>query len=442
MKKMLETILPAIRNTVRSIVPVLFLHLMASPAAAQEINGRFSTSVYGWEKFDTVGTSENIWLGMQNLQVDVNQGNLTLSTSVYGTASLSEPTGDGAEIRVRNMFARYRTADRGVELRLGRVPVFAGVGVGTVDGGFLKVRAVQNKIAFSAYGGSNVPGSLVYDHHRDLDKNFLLGAQAVGEISTGTRLGVSYVNRRIERTEYESLRADSLFNPVSVLVSPGSRATQLLGLDASHDAGGGTSFYGRYDYDLNLERTLRGELSTRVGVTPEVSLLANFIYREPVIPYNSFFTIFPLAPVREYEGGVEYAFTPTLRASARYAYVGYDGDLSRRLSFGVTTTYASAGYSGSNGVAGVLCSYYAQGMVPLMERQVVPTASVSYSSYRLENGSPRETMFAGSLGAIIRPTGHFSFDVQAQFLNNRFMDNDVRGFLKVSYWFHHQLGIL
>jgi len=423
-------------------IPFVLLFVSVLPGRAQEINGRFSTSVYGWEKFDTVGASERIWLGMQNFQVDVNQGNVTLSTSVYGTASLSDITGDGAELRVRNMFARYRNSDRSFDLRLGRVPVFSGVGIGTVDGGFVKIRAAENKLAFSAYGGSNVPGTLVYDHHRDLDKNFLLGAQAVGEVAAGTRVGLSYVNRRIDREAYESLQADSLFNPVTVLVSPGSRATQLLGLDASHDAGAGTSFYGRYDYDLNLERTQRAELSARASVTPEVVLLANFIYREPVIPYNSFFTIFPLSAVREYEGGIEYAFAPDLRASARYAYVGYEGDLSRRLSVALATTYASAGFSGSNGYAGVLSSLYARGMVPLMDRQLVPTAAVSWSSYRLDAGAVKETMFSGSVGAIVRPAGHFSFDVQAQFLNNRYLDSDVRGFVKVSYWFNHQLGIL
>src|SRR3990172_6185251 len=211
----------------RAIIAGL-LTLFTVTLHAQEIIGRFSTSVYGWEKFDTVGTSGNVWLGMQNFQVDVNQGNFTLSTSVYGTASLSESIGDGAELRVRNLFARYRTEDRTLELRLGRVPVFAGVGVGAVDGGYVKVNTAGKKLAFTAYGGSNVPGSLVYDHNRDLDKNFLLGAQATGEISTGTRLGVSYVNRRIERQSYEGLRPDSLFNPVSVIISPGSRATQML----------------------------------------------------------------------------------------------------------------------------------------------------------------------------------------------------------------------
>ncbi len=426
----------ALRTFVAGIV------LLALPAAAQEINGRFSTSLYGWEKFDTVGASGNVLLGMQNFQVDVNQGNFTLSTSVFGTASLSESIGDGAELRVRNLFAKYRNGDRTFELRLGRVPVFAGVGVGGVDGGFVKIRAAENKLSFSVYGGSNVPGSLVYDHNRDLDKNFLLGAQAVGEIAPGTRLGVSYVNRRIERQEYETLRADSLFNPVMVLISPGSRATQLFGVDASHDAGSGTSFYGRYDYDLNLERTRRGELNARAAITAQFTFLANFIYREPAVPYNSFFTMFPLSPVREYEGGVEYAFTRTLRASARFAYVGYDGDLSRRLSAGLTTTYFTVSYSGSNGYAGELSSFYLQGMYPLLERKLVPTAAISYSSYRLEAGSPDETMFAGSLGAVVRPADHFSFDVQVQMLNNRFMDSDLRGFLKVSYWFHHQLGLL
>ena len=159
------------------------------------------------------------------------------------------------------------------------------------------------------------------------------------------------MNRRIERESYEALRADSLFNPVSVLISPGSRATQLLGADLSHAVPGRYDFYGRFDYDLNLERTRRGELGARAVVVGELTFLANLIYREPSIQYNSWFTVFPLSPVREYEGGFEYAFTPTLRASARYAYVGYDGDLSRRWCW-TLHGLCERQLSGSNGYAG------------------------------------------------------------------------------------------
>ena len=202
------------------------LLLIALPLHAQQINGRFSTAVYGWEKFDTVGVSKSILLGLQNFQLDVSQAGFSLSTSVYGSAQLSDPMGAGGEFRVRNMFARYQNDERTYDLRLGRVPVFAGVGVGAVDGGYLKVRGMEKKFAFAAYGGSNVPGSLVYDHTRDLGNNFLVGAQATGELSQGTRFGLSYVNRRVERESYEAVRPDSLFNPVMVTISPTSRATQ------------------------------------------------------------------------------------------------------------------------------------------------------------------------------------------------------------------------
>ncbi len=430
------------RARIRHAFIVVLLVLLVLPVQAQQVSGRFSTSVYGWEKFDTVGVSNNLLLGMQNFQVDVSQAGFTLSTSAYGSALLSGSSGDGDGLRVRNLFAQYRNDGRTFEAKIGRVPVFTGVGVGAVDGGYFKIRAMEKKLAFLAYGGSNVPGSLVYDHNREIRNNFLIGAQATGEPAQGTRFGLSYVNRRIARESYEALRSDSLFNPVSVLVSPGSRATQLLGADLSHAAGGRYDFYGRFDYDLNLERTRRAELGARALVVGDLTFLANLIYREPAIEYNSWFTVFPLAPVREYEGGFEYAFTPALRASARFAYVGYDTDLSRRLTIGVATGYASISYSGSNGYAGELSSFYLQGMYPLLEGMLTPTAAVSYSSYRLSAGSPDETMFSGALGAIVRPSAPFTFELQAQMLSNRFLDNDVRGFLKVSYWFNHHLGIL
>jgi hypothetical protein len=301
---------------------------------------------------------------------------------------------------------------------------------------------MQGKLVVSAYGGSNVPGSLVYDHNRDLDKNFLLGGQVTGEITRGTRFGVSYVNRRIERPDYEAVRADSLYNPVTVTVSPGSRATQLLGTSVSHAAAGLLDLYGRYDYDLNLERTRRAELNARADIIGGFTLLGNFIYREPEVPYNSWFRFFPLSPIREFEGGLEYAFAPALRASARFAYVGYEGDMSRRLTAGIAAGNFSASYSGSNGYAGELSSFYAQGAHPVMEGFLTLTASASYSTYRLSAASAEETMFSGALGAVVRPDAPVTVEVQGQFIDNRYVQNDVRGFLKVSYWFNHTLGVL
>ncbi len=418
------------------------LFSLALPLHAQQINGRFSTAVYGWEKFDTVGVSKSVLLGLQNIQLDISEGGFGLSTSVYGSAQLSDPAGEVGELRVRNLFARYQNDERSFDVRIGRVPVFAGVGVGAVDGGYLKVRAMEKKFAFSAYGGSNVPGSLVYDHTRDLGNNFLLGVQATGEFSQGTRFGLSYVNRRVERESYDGLRPDSFYNPVTVTISPSSRATQLIGGDVSHALAGRFEFYGRYDYDINLERTRRAEAGARAVVAGDLTFLANVIYREPSLPYNSWFTFFPLSPIREYEGGLEYAFTPALRASARYAYVGYEGDLSRRLTVGLATTYASVSYSGSNGYAGELSSFYLQGMYPLLGRMLTPTAAISYSSYKVSSSAADESAFSGSIGAIVRPDAPVSFEAQVQMLNNRFMENDVRGFLKVSYWFNHSFGAL
>jgi hypothetical protein len=418
------------------------LVLCAPPLPAQQINGRFSTAVYGWEQFDAAGASKSLVLGLQNIQVDVTQGGLTLSTSVYGNTEISEPFGSGGEFRVRNAFAAYRNGDRTFEMKLGRVPVFAGVGIGAVDGALFKVRAMESKLAVSAYGGSNVPGSLVYDHNRDIDKNFLLGAQVTGELAKGTRFGVSYVNRHIERPDYEAIRADSLYNPVTVMVSPGSRATQLIGADVSHASRGLFDVYGRYDYDLNLERTRRAELNARAGLVGDLTLLANFTYREPDVPYNSWFTFFPLSPIREYEGGLEYAFMPALRASARFAYVGYEGDLSRRLTAGVAAGNFSASYSGSNGYAGELSSFYAQGAHPVMDRLLTLTAGVSYSTYKLSSASPEETMFSGALGVIVRPDAPVTLELQGQLVDNKYLKNDTRGFLKISYWFNHNLGVL
>ena len=77
-----------------------------------------------------------------------------------------------------------------------------------------------------------------------------------------------------------------------------------------------------------------------------------------------------------------------------------------------------------------------------MEGLLTLTAAASYSTYRLSSASPEETMFSGALGAIVRPDAPVTFELQGQWIDNRYFENDMRGFLKISYWFNHQLGVL
>jgi hypothetical protein len=123
------------------------------------------------------------------------------------------------------------------------------------------------------------------------------------------------------------------------------------------------------------------------------------------------------------------------------ARVSYTDEQSTRWSVGVNNGYGSLAYSGSDGYAGELQSVSLQGSYPFFGRTVIPTAGLSYASYRLSNESSRDNALSVLLGAIVRPTQAFSFDVQGQWLMNKISQRDLRLQVKLMYWFAQRLSI-
>ena len=420
---------------------VICVLLSASLAHSQYINGRFSTSFYTFKKYDTTDVSKVLARGYQTLQLEMVQGNVSIQTSLYGATDIAGSFGDDALVRFNNLFLRWRKIGGILDFNLGRIPVFAGVGNGIVDGALVKARGWNDGLTFVAYGGANVRADLVSPGFTDLGKNFLAGAQVIGNVPAGGRVALSYVNRNIKRDSYYSQRSDSLYNTIQTLVTPDYRAEQVLGADVRYDGSRLVTGYGRYDYDLYEKKNLRTQLELRVVAAENLAVLADYIYREPRLFYNSFFTIFPVNTIREYEGGVEYSFRPTVRAYGKFGYVQYTGDASRRFTLGMNTQYLSISYSGTNGYAGLLNSVAIEEMYPFLDRTVIPTVGLSYANYNFdENGGTTNNVYAASLGCIYRPTQKFSVDAQLQVLQTPVMKSDVRLFAKINYWFNHTLN--
>jgi hypothetical protein len=425
------------------LVKFLSLILLATPAVVlgQVVNGRFNSSVYSWERFDTVGVSKTLLRGFQTLQLNVAHGDLSLQTYAVGSMDFAS-FGDHGTIRFFNAFVRWKNIGNVAEVNVGRVPVFAGVGNGAVDGALVKAR-VHDRVTLVAYGGANVRPDLFSMSSGNVNDNMLIGGQAITDMVKDLRIGLSYVKRNFKRDGYTATRPDSLGNPLFVPVSFDSRAEQTFGIDTRYAGIERVTAYGRYDYDFYSKRTLRAQISGWMEAMEDLALTVDVVYREPRIWRNSFFAIFPITAVREYEAGAEYTITPSYRASGKFAYVDYEGDAARRLLLMVYCDYGSLSYSGINGYAGQLSSFSVQGMYPLMDRVVIPTVGLSYATYRhLRTMKAADNVFAATLGAVLRPQPAYSVDFQLQWQQTPIASNDVRVFGKLNYWFHENLHLL
>lgn len=420
---------------------LLFIVLPFAPyALTQLVNGRLITSVSTWERFDTVDVSKKYARGFQSVLLDIGQGNFSLHTHLQGASILESKLPEEPDFRAFSLYAKFRNLGDGVDLSLGRMPFFVGVGSGTLDGGLLTGKFIESKLRVTAYGGANVPTSLALSGWKPVKNNFTLGGQILVMPDANSRIGASYYNRKQEREAYWTTRIDSLLTLLPEYITPPADKEQYMSGDVSYRRSF-VDIYGRYDYDLNDKETQRGQVGVRVTPTPSWRITADFIHREPRIIPGSFFSLFQTSSITEYEGGVDYIILPEIRAFVRGAFVQYDGDDALRYTVGLAHDFASVTFRGSNGYAGELASISLSAVYPLCERMVIPHAGLSFISYKLNASAEKQEALAGTLGATVRPWQFLSFDVQGQVLNNPVYKSDVRLFGRISFWFSEQLHL-
>ena len=428
-------------NGIRLLSLIVLVVFGVAMTAAQLVTGRLATSFYAWERFDTVGTSQHSVRAFQAVQLSIAQGDVSLHTSLMGTTNVAGGFGDAGRVRLYNLYVSWLNIGKSVDLHLGRQMVFAGVGNGSIDGIMAQAYFLNRGIRVTGFGGATVSPEFT-DVRKNMHDNYHFGGQIVTTMLPNARVGISYANRREERDPYWTLRArDTSYAPVPYQVMNDAEAEELGRADASYTLHDRLSVYGRYDYDFKNDRTSRAQGNVRLNVTSALALTGDYIHRIPRISFNSIFSAFVTNAVDEVEGGVEYGFTPMLRAFGRVAGVSYTDEKSTRWTIGVNSAYGSASYSGSDGYAGELQALSVEGTYPLFGKIVVPMAGFSYSSYRLSQESEQNSAVGVLLGAIVRPVPAFTFDVQGQWLNNKLMQRDMRLQVKLMYWFAERLSI-
>lgn len=418
----------------------LFLFLIPLSTNAQLVTGRFITSVQSWEQFDTVGSSRTFTRGFQSAIFDIAQGDFSLHTHFQAATMLQTKLDELPDYRMYYLYGKWRDIGGALDFSFGRLPYFAGVGTGTLDGVLTTVRALDNTLRLTVYGGANVPYDLSVGNWGPLRNNFTLGGQIVTSALTNAKIGVSYMDRRRERDPYWATRLDSLLNPFAILIIPEAAKEQYVSGDASYQWDR-VRLYGRYDYDLNYEKTQRGQIGLSVQASDKLSFSGEYIHRAPRLAYNSFFSVFNVSDVDEFEAGCDYVFHPAWRGFVRGAYVKYTDDNSLRYTAGIVHNYVGLTFRGGSGYAGELTSLSLQGAYPLLEKMLIPNAGISFVSYKLNDADTKEDALAGSLGATVRPAQFVSVDLQVQWLKNKVVENDVRFFGRLNLWFSERLTI-
>jgi hypothetical protein len=339
-----------------------------------------------------------------------------------------------------NLYLEWKNLGQRVDVQVGRQPVFGGVAVGTIDGAQIKVRP-SRRLRLKAFGGGLLPPDQRVQLIDDIDKNYMAGGQAVWTPNADLNVGLSFFDKRQLRPGYEAQRADSVGNVFTQYVEPSDRAFRLGSLDASWFVSAKTSLYARSDYDFHADKFSRGDLSVRAEVSPRLILTGNYIFRTPLLPWNSIFAAFNVEDNHEVEGGFYWQYRPALRFYGNVAGIFYSGDESFRFTAGAEVKYGGLSYVHRGGYAGNLDGVNASFYYPVRSGLFLPSLQLSWATYKLDsNEAERESLYSGGAGLLVRPMKQLTLDGQLQLLHNRYYSNDVRFLFRMQYWFFTKLG--
>lgn len=431
------------------LILICLLILSVSGTFAQRLQARFVTSAYAWERQDTIGTSSQHLFGYQTVQLSLAGEHLSFHTYLQGFNDFAGPVKNDPTLRLYNLYFKWSNIADVADVILGRQAVFAGVGTGTIDGGLASLKFLDSKLKFVGYYGSLPSYRYKVALIENAADNSMMGGQAVVTPVDYAQASLSYMKKNMRPETYLATRRDSLFNPYLVEMKPAATAEEYVSGDVNLEYRDIASGYARFDYDLLLEKNSRLQLFTRV--TPfgqssvkalqPLSLTVEYMQREPRIHFNSIFSVFSFSSLKEYEVGGEYAIGSSWQVFAKYGSVSYNDATRNQITLGVNGEHISASLTRDDGDGGELSAASLNLGYPLLENKLTPTLLVGYAHYKLSEYSQLENALSVALGAVCRPMRNLSVDAQAQWIQNKIYNTDMRFFVRFNYILSQQLGI-
>ncbi|KAA3612305.1 MAG: hypothetical protein DWQ05_20115 [Calditrichaeota bacterium] len=414
---------------------LVFIAMFASLISAQTFSGRVTSSFYAYERADSIDVSSTHARGYQGFQFDYRTKNLLLRT--FGQVNSDFNTtidGDGV-LRMYNLYLQWSNIAKRVDLKLGRQPVFGGINSGTFDGFQVKVKATK-WLKFKAFGGGLLPATQEMKIIDDLDKNFLVGGQISYLPKSDLQVNASYNLKRQNRPGYNTRRSDEFGNVYSTFIEPREQEYQFVSLDGYWTAKKDLTLFTRHDFDLNHENLTRSEFNVNAALNEKISITGTYLFRSPLLPANSIFSVFNVADNSEYEAGINYRLNQRMSVYLNSAAIVYESDESIRSTIGLTHGNNSVQYFLRRGYAGVMDGFNLSSYYPLMGGKLMPNVMISWASYKIdENVDEGINLFSGSFGLAYKPIRSVSVSTQLYLLSNKYYDNDYRFLMRLQYWF-------
>ncbi|MEW6749591.1 MAG: hypothetical protein AB1505_01260 [Candidatus Latescibacterota bacterium] len=418
-----------------AVVTLLLLAWASTPSLGTTVGGRLTSALYAYEGVDATAAGQRQVRVHQAASLTLGQlvrPEVSLHTYLRGTTDLADQAESDPRLRVYNAYLAW--SGPGLQARLGRQRVLAGVGYGTIDG--FRADARARGIALTLYAGPLVPAGAAADLGSWSDGN-LWGVRVGTDRLLGTDAALSFASRQRDPARYAE---EGRFT--GVRLDPSAVVQRLVGADVRRQFTGGHALYGRVDWDLESEKLRRAEVSGRCALASRLAGQLEWFRRAPYVYDNSLFSAFPAQVYQEVGGSLHYSLSPQVQVSAHFAHLLYDGDSAQRL--GVTAALGpnySIGYFRTMGYTRASDGVVGSALYPL-HRSLLLQAELDLTSYErfLEDAEERDETVTGSAGLRYRPTRNADVDLQVQGLRNPLFDSDMRLYLRASWRFFHALG--
>ncbi|MEG8947740.1 hypothetical protein [Rosettibacter firmus] len=408
--------------------------LMPLIISAQNINGRFTSSVYSFERFNDVNNSETFFRTYQTLNLNVNYNKFSLRTRFNFESNIGNVLDADPRTRFYNLYLEARDLFNLVSIKIGRQPLITPVAGGLFDGINLKIK--YSGFSLMGFYGGNVPAYQKFELIDDISNNYVLGGRFEAYALKNFRIGISYFDKNFKPLDYYAERLNENLDLVTVLIQTKSNQYKYLSADATYNYNQILDVNTRYEYDLNYKETSRIEFDGRLKATKDMGI--NFYYnlREPKVRYNSIFSVFDYGNSQEIEGGIDYNVSNLYTFVLKFGDVKFGSEHSSRITMGANTNFGSLSYRKTFGDIGELDAISVFAARSFFEGFITPSIGITYSNYKLSkyDNINSVTSFIGGLN--LRPWRTFSFDFQTQYFNNKIYKNDLRLMFKINYLFN------
>ncbi len=402
--------------------------------SAQNLNGRFTSSFYTFQRYDKLQSSDAFLRNTEALTLNFNYDKFSLRTRMNFETNIGVPLDNDPRLRFYNLYLEARDILDFATIKLGRQPLFTPVSGGLFDGVNLKLK--YEGYSLTGFYGGNLPAYQKLEFLKDISDNYVMGARFDANPIDHLNLAVSYFDKNYKTMDYNAIRLDEGLDPITVLVMQKSNQFKFLSGEASYEMPGTFDVSAQYEFDVNYLETSKVEANGRVWLTEDLGVTGYYNWREPKIRYNSIFSVFNFGHTEEYEGGIDYKINSTYTLFGKLGNVKYEDDNSSRLTIGATTGIGSISYRKNFGYAGELDNISIHAAKSYREGLITPSIGLSYTSYKLSKDAEKNNITAVLAGFNLRPWKAWSFDVQGQFFNNKIYNDDFRFLLKINHWFN------